>query len=191
MVIGVEFPRYSFDIRSMATSSNFISYINDQEDLIEKLSINIKKVTTYRLYFDNWGWGIKAKLRKKSKEIKFNYGTKNSFKNQLKSNRLTLVTYPATTYNELINKNVPIVCYWNRDFWKLENEAEKLLDLFIEVGIFHDTAMSAARHVDEIWENIDYWWFSSKVQKARKLWIKKYACDPIGIGKINNVLKKL
>ena len=35
-----------------------------------------------------------------------------------------------------------------------------------ECGVFHETAESAARHINNIWENVEDWWESPEVRNA-------------------------
>ena len=45
----------------------------------------------------------------------------------------------------------------------------------MNVGIIHLTPESAAKQVNEVWDNIDEWWLGDKVQEAKREFCKKYA----------------
>ena len=64
---------------------------------------------------------------------------KRNFYDDIKNGRLSVSTYPATTYNELLRNNIPTICFWDRNLWQLENKAEKYLDKLMEAKIFHQT----------------------------------------------------
>ena len=54
-------------------------------------------------------------------------------------------------------------------------------DIFEElekVGILHKTPESAATQVNNIWNDIDSWWFSSEVQSIRKEYCRLFAYLP-------------
>ena len=42
------------------------------------------------------------------------------------------------------------------------------------MGIFHTDAISAAKFVNKLYNDIDGWWFSESVQTVRKNFCEKY-----------------
>ncbi len=44
-----------------------------------------------------------------------------------------------------------------------------------KVGIFHSNPISAARHMNQIWDSIDEWWNDPIVIKAKESYCRKYA----------------
>ena len=64
---------------------------------------------------------IDSRLKKMSNHIKTKRNMKVSFYEDLSRCRLAISTYPATTYNELITNNIPVVCFWDTKKWLLEN----------------------------------------------------------------------
>jgi putative transferase (TIGR04331 family) len=44
-----------------------------------------------------------------------------------------------------------------------------------EVGIFHETSESAARHVNNIWGDVGGWWKDEAVQNARMIFCEHYS----------------
>ena len=191
MIVGVEMPRYSFDIRSMAMSSNFEEYINDQENFIKKLNLKIQQNTMYRLYMDDWGWNIDGRLKNISHHIKTKRNIKVSFYKDLSKCRLAISTYPATTYNELISNNIPVVCFWDTKKWQLESNAEKMLEELKHLKIFHDNPLSAAKHVNSVWNNLDDWWYDVKTQAAIKKFTDLYGEKCKSLSFISKEIKKL
>ena len=43
------------------------------------------------------------------------------------------------------------------------------------VGIFHKDPYSAAKKLEEVWDNIPHWWNSKDVQNARNIFCKKFS----------------
>ena len=62
------------------------------------------------------------------------------------------------------------------------------------VGIFHYDPLSASEHLINIWNDIEYWWFSDKVQKIRNEFCMNYGYRDsninLGIANILNNINK-
>mgnify|MGYP007000171870 len=97
-----------------------------------------------------------------------------SFYEDLSKCRLAVSTYPATTYNELLANNIPLVCFWDNKRWLLESNAENMLNELKNVKIFHDNPYSAAEHINSIWNNVDDWWQDIKTQDVIKKFTALY-----------------
>jgi putative transferase (TIGR04331 family) len=59
--------------------------------------------------------------------------------------------------------NVPTIIYWDPKFWELRDDATPYFDDLRRVGVFHDSAESAALHFERIWDDVDSWWSSTEV----------------------------
>ncbi|MHA1598179.1 MAG: LIC12162 family transferase [Alphaproteobacteria bacterium] len=89
--------------------------------------------------------------------------------------RLTVLQGLGTTMNIVMAANVPTVCVWDREFFKVCPQAQPYFDGLEECGIlFHDET-TAARHINDIWDDVDGWWQSDKVQTARRSWRDNFA----------------
>ena len=51
-------------------------------------------------------------------------------------------------------------------------------ELLEEVGIFHKTPESAAKKVNDVWNDIDKWWNGKLIQTARVKFCNAYARTP-------------
>ena len=100
-------------------------------------------------------------------------------------------TYPATTYNELITNNIPVVCFWDTKRWLLESNAEKMLTELKYLKIFHDNPYSAAQHVNSIWHDVDDWWYDIKTQAAIKEFTELYGEKCKSLNFMAKEIKKL
>jgi putative transferase (TIGR04331 family) len=81
--------------------------------------------------------------------------------------RIYIATYNATTYLESLLWNVPTIIFWNPNHWELRPEAKENYELLKSVGIFHESPLSAAAKINEVWDDVDLWWRSDAVQAAR------------------------
>ena len=59
----------------------------------------------------------------------------------------------------------------------------KYFEEFESVGIYHRTPESTAEFINKIWDNVDSWWNSLEVQKAREEFVEVYC------RKVNNPVK--
>ena len=78
-------------------------------------------------------------------------------RNLIKKSRLFISTYNATTYLESMAWNVPTIIFWDENCWELKEEAKPYFELLKSVGIFHNSPESAAKHMTNIWDNVDDW----------------------------------
>lgn len=89
--------------------------------------------------------------------------------------RLHVAESPSTTLCVAMAADVPTVAFWNPDDWPLARQAVPLFEDLRRVGIlFHDAA-EAARHVSDLWPDIQGWWTRPRVQEARRRWAWHYA----------------
>jgi putative transferase (TIGR04331 family) len=71
--------------------------------------------------------------------------------------------------------DIPTVMYWNPNHWELRDSAIPYFDDLKRVGILHETPISAAQHVNTIWEDVDAWWYSRDVQIALEIFKERYS----------------
>lgn len=183
VMVCVNMPRFAFDIRSMALSSQQLDYFDDQFSFIDALQIELRSEILVRLYQSDYGWQQKERWLDRHPSIAFdeNY----SMQKSLKRARLFIGTYAATTYVDTLAMNFPTVIFWNPRLWEIKIAAKPIFAALKMAGIFHDTPESAASHVSKIWDNIPSWWQSEQVQNARDLFCEKFSSNPI------NLLSKL
>ena len=107
-----------------------------------------------------------------------------------KFNRLIISTYNCSTYQETLAANIPTVIFYDPLYWESADWVKKDLELLKEFGIFHDSAISAANHINKIWNNVESWWNEKELQNVRKIWCRKYAYkNNYSILKLNKHLK--
>ena len=75
---------------------------------------------------------------------------------------------------ETLNANIPTIIFWDPVYWELRSTVIPFFDDLKKVGIFHETASSAACHLNNVWFDVDTWWFSSKTQEVIKNFIFVY-----------------
>ena len=61
------------------------------------------------------------------------------------------------------------------ELWEIRPESLIYFEEISNVGIFHETPESASNHINTIWGDVEKWWYSTEVQKARKTFCEQYA----------------
>ena len=92
--------------------------------------------------------------------------------------RLYISTYNATTYLESLTWDIPTIMFWNPAHWELNDEAQPYFDLLKSAGLFHETPESAAKQMAAVWDDVEGWWQSPRVQSARQMFCEQYARTP-------------
>ena len=90
-------------------------------------------------------------------------------------NRLSVVTYNETTIPTNLLAGYPTVAMWDPKYVRLTSTAATIYDELFKAKILHYTPESAAQHIADIWENVDFWWTSEEVLQARETFCENFA----------------
>jgi len=172
-LIAQAVPRHSFDLRSMPIAGQMVSYLEDQFNFVRALPAEIQDELTVRLYPHDYGWSQQLRWRDRFPNIRLDDGQQ-PISNLLDGTRLSVATYNFTSYYESISADIPTVMYWDPNYWEITPMAESYLEEFADVKIYHDTPESAARHVTEIWDDVESWWTGASVQCAVSQFREQY-----------------
>ena len=184
LIIGLSMPLFSYHMYSAVISAcQWTSYFNDQVTFISSLNKKVRINTLFRMAAPDYGYCQKDrwKDRKNQLEIVVEDSSSRPLADSISKSRLVVSTYNATTFLETMNLNIPTVVFWNPEHWELREEAKGYFDELKRVGIFHHSPESAAKHVIEIWDEVDVWWESEAVVHARNVFCTSYSAAPIGL----------
>ena len=164
-VIGC-WPRYSYYMGAIPTYSQQVHHYNkEQIKFAMALDESAKKHLLVRLSPDCYGRDQKYYWNERINKV--NFDNNHSIYESIKQSRLFVGTYNGTTFLETFVANVPTVIFFNPKHFELRELAQPYYDKLREVGILHDTADSAARHVSNISGNIESWWRRPDIQQVR------------------------
>jgi putative transferase (TIGR04331 family) len=166
-------PRYSGTLMSIPISSQMIKYMDDQFEFYKSLSKEVTKSLLVRLYPNDYGWSQRERWREAFPDSVFD--NNKDFNKSIQNVNLVIAVWNSTTYLEVMALDIPLVLFWNPSLFELNMEAVMLFDELKKVGIFHESPSSAARHVAEIWDDIDSWWSNPDVVKAKNNFIDNFA----------------
>jgi putative transferase (TIGR04331 family) len=175
-------PKYTHALSAKPMTGQIIDDLYFKIKLIKNLNPYIFKELTIRLYPEDFGWDLRNIIKKNIRDINF-CNNNISLNNYYKNSKLIIHTYNSTTLLEAMNSNIPSIVILNKDFWELSNQAQKIFGILRLSNIFFDNSIDAAMHINKIWYNVDNWWFSSKTQKAKNLFVKNFVSNKIFLKK--------
>ncbi|MCX7966348.1 MAG: LIC12162 family protein [Syntrophorhabdaceae bacterium] len=169
-------PRYSYRMFSIPVASQWLYYFEDQFLFVKTLSVEIRKKLLVRLYSSiaDYGWAEADRWKEKFPDIRLDFG-ETPIMPLIKKSRLYISTYNATTFLESMALNVPTVIFWNPKYFELRESSLPYFNRMKDVGIFHETPVSAAMHVIKIWNDVAGWWYSKEVQNTRDEFCERYS----------------
>ena len=93
----------------------------------------------------------------------------------ISKSRLVVHTYDSTAMLKTLASDIPTIGFWQNGLEHLLESAIPFYSSLVNAGIIHFTPESAAKKVNEIWDDVENWWKSPKIQNARKEFIFYYA----------------
>jgi putative transferase (TIGR04331 family) len=177
LMVEMALPRSSHHLYAVPIANQYLDYFNDQQIFLSSLTLELRQQVILRLYHCDYGWNQADRWQDSMPEVNIDLGRKD-IKHLIKKSRLYISTYNATTYLESLAWNVPTIMFWNPEHWELNEQAKPYFELLEKEGIFHTTPQSAAKKMIEVWDDVDGWWHSNKIQKARKIFIDQYSRLP-------------
>lgn len=118
------------------------------------------------------GFKIKQTIRNTFPNIKLDDHSK-TFHCRLKNARLFVSDHMSTTYLETLAMNFPTVIFIDKNYCSFRKP--EIIQLLIDAKILFYDEIEAAHHINSIYDNIDDWWLSDEVQKARREFCYHYA----------------
>ena len=166
LMVGMGSPRYSYRMYAIPVASQWLDYFEEQNQFVSTLHTDVVKQLLVRPYVRDYGWDMKSRWQTIHPTVQIDEGQK-SIRNMISQTRIYIATYNATTYLESLLWDVPTIIFWNPNHWELRPEAKENYELLKSVGIFHESPLSAAAKINEVWDDVDLWWRSDAVQAAR------------------------
>lgn len=162
---------YGLDFQLMGSSVKKI-YIPKAISFLN--NIDKKEEILCRNYTDSldYGFGVGSSIKNKFDSIRFDDHSQN-FHNTAKGARLCIIDYLGTVFLETLAMNFPTVIFIDKNMHSFRKP--ELIQLLIDTKILFYDEVEAAHHVNSIFVDIDSWWFSNKVQNARKEFCYHYA----------------
>tara|TARA_B100000795_G_scaffold65931_1_gene45018 strand:- start:2508 stop:4259 length:1752 start_codon:yes stop_codon:yes gene_type:complete len=191
-------PKYLFNIKTRKKNSNKIIYVTSEiKDYVvhnrsgpmsikennifsnfDTLSNNLKKDIVKNLYFLT-----KSELSTYFKDVLNNIlsskkvlkpGTLNS---EIPKSKLIICTYPQTSFIDSLLTG-PTILLYNSKQWPPDNDMKKFYNDLKKNKIAFEDPVSAAKHINSNWNNLNAWWNKENVKKSRMNYLKKFNVAP-------------
>ena len=178
LIINNMTPRYSYVMSSIpiASKQRKIS-IKKQFEFVDHLSQNITTQLKVRIFNPDWGWCQTERWKNKFPNIKLDLADK-PLKNSISKSRLIIVNCNGTVLLETLSMNIPTIIFWDPNLNEIRPSAQPFFNKLASAEILFYNPEDAAKKVNQIWDNVNDWWFSNKTQEARKIFCSKFANQP-------------
>jgi putative transferase (TIGR04331 family) len=154
--------------------SFILAYLSDQFSFVRGLNQSSRKELLVRLYWKDYDWAQEQRFKEQFPDLLFS--TCDTPAHQvIRSSRLFVATYNATTYLETFTADFPTIIFWDPSQWKMFPSAQGYFDRLRSAGILFDTPEAAARKVNEIFDDPMAWWRSRDVQQAKNEFCARFA----------------
>lgn len=177
LVILNVLPRYPHIYYSLPTGMAFASYMRDISSLLNLLDENGEHSLGVRFHKIDYGWSFKEYLRRAN--VRFETVSVNEqILKQICRAKLTIVTFNTTTLIEAMYLNMPTLVLFDRSMSETHEQFEWLFDMLKSEKIFFEIPEDLVDHYTTIRNDVERWWLSSKVQKARSIFCENFAVRP-------------
>jgi len=92
-----------------------------------------------------------------------------------KNYKLVIETINSTGFLESLNLNIPVILLTNKSMFNLKKNCKKDFDVLKKNNIINFSSKECSEFINKNYKNMNYWWNSKNVQKARLGICKKYA----------------
>lgn len=166
-------PRYLHRFQDQFFSSLYLEYQYSLITFINLCSKDLKENILVRNYSDYYEWDTDKKIEKLYSNIK--YDNSRVFQNSMNNSKVIISLHLSSTYLESLSKNIPTLVYIDKNIYKFRKNAEKYIESLHENKIVFYDIDSLVYHLKSVYFNIEEWWFSSSVQKARREFCHQYS----------------
>ena len=166
---------YTHKLNSYSGTNQIAKYFEDNVNLCKELDKNIiENNLILRLHARKFGWNEDMLFKSQIPKIKIDSGYL-AIPKLLNESKLALHTYIGTGYLETLTSNFPTIIFANLKECLVNSETKEYLKILEKVNIFHDNYSSAAKFINNNWNNIDEWWNKEETQNARNIFCEKFA----------------
>lgn len=173
LFIGSGMPKYHYRFCTALLPDDMPKYFEDKKIFFQILKDEVKKKACYRPYPHEYGWEEVSGIKKIYPEIQIL--STGLLVNWMKKVKLVVIDHPHTSFLEALTINVPCIFFWDSEVNLMRPEADPYFELLREAGILYMDAESAAKKINEIWDDVPGWWQQPKVQKAKDEFCYQFA----------------
>ena len=170
------FPRYFYQLYSMPVAGQYLVYLQNQIRFLNKLdNVSSSKI---RIRLDASGtddaWNAARALTVAGYNSLIDRSNSRLL-TLLGSSRLCVCTNNATVFLETLSLNFPTIIFWEASHHEVRADAAPFFEMLEDADILFYSPEKAAIQVNKVFNNVDEWWLSDKVQLVRKNFCEQYA----------------
>jgi putative transferase (TIGR04331 family) len=136
---------YAAEVFDLYLKDLVIFLKNLNESNLKKITLRLQPQPFNKIYGRR---ELKRYLSKKFKHIEI-IEPMHGFKEDLKIYSLCIVTIDSTIFLETLCSNINFICFWRRDYNKLNNKFKKIYNRLYSSKLFYDDPALAARYLNE------------------------------------------
>jgi putative transferase (TIGR04331 family) len=176
LILPGNYPRYFYSHYSVPIAFQFYDYIKKHDVIVNIANSKHKQPIkiVIKLNGDDYEWNTRAYLSKKYPLVKI-ANNKIRLPRLLSTSRICVITYNGTAMLEALAINFPSIIVLDPLFFDCRNSSKKSLNLLFKAKILHYSFEAAAMWINQIYDNVNEWWFDTRTQKAIKEFCSTYA----------------
>ena len=172
LIVNYEISRFSMS-SNIYRNMIYSEYLERQLSFIKNINKNIFCKIVFRNFPVNYDRNVSEIVRDAYPNILFD---KNKhLYDSLNQSRLCYINLNSTAYLETFSLNFPTIICFDKKIDLVRNDAKKYFKVLEKAGVYYDNHQLAAEKINKIWNNVDEWWSSKKVQSAVAYFCNRYA----------------
>lgn len=178
VMVGTVHPPYFYRLHSRLRPEDLLAYFQNKSAFLHGIDTDILPKIKYRPNLVDYGTGELAFVQKflsSGQILKKCVLTK-----EFAVSKLAIIDHMDTTYLEALSMNVPTILFWNPEHFVTASNAVSHIDKLKKAGIYFDSPESAAKKVNDIWDDVAGWWNQADVQSARTGFCNEFALTSKG-----------
>ncbi len=170
-IVSLEFPLYLTHYISGTHSSLILDDYNQKLEFINNLDKSIKNYLKIRADID-YGWNIKQRYINKLGIEKIS--PHKTLLNAFDHSKVIVCTYPETTLSEAIYSEIPTILLYKEEYWEPHSENDNFIHIMEEANIIFSNPITAANHINKVWDDPYAWWNSPRTINSRKKFLDEF-----------------
>jgi putative transferase (TIGR04331 family) len=187
---GTAASRYFYRLH-YPTTNHLEKYFDDQVRFFKSAGLSYQKFISYRAFTQDYGFDIVKRIQNACPDLIME-GWDIPFQESLMNCKLFVCDHLSTVHAEALSLNAPTILFWDPESYIQRTEARRYLENLHAVGILHYSPESAAKMVNQVYDNVDDWWNEQERQSARLEFCDHFAKNsPNAIDEWTNEFRKI
>ncbi len=166
LILSCDTLRYPVKIQGYPYVEQYKIWLRDIEIIISKLDKKIRNKIVYRCSATDVGFQTDQILKKKFNYINVSNIKSKSLKDELKTTKISIITYPETVIPECLLSEKPMIITLSPKIYQFMPHVKKMINEMKKNKIFFDNSYDASKFINKIWKDPDIWWKNKKTIRA-------------------------